>query len=103
AEPRGPPNPNHKPYDATTASVVRLLGCDASIVLSVLPMLLIASLWVPCDPPSLLINTEIAHSQLGPLCRSPAAEKHPWVIRTDGFVTRLCRVNAAGRPRRECR
>src|SRR5215471_11186533 len=59
AEPTCPAHPNHRPYDATTASVVRLygyallvLGCAASIVRSAVLMLLIASVKFPCDPPS---------------------------------------------------
>src|SRR5262245_60280451 len=59
AEPTGPAHLNHRPYDATIAGVVRLLGyallmlgCDASIVPSAVPIFLIASVRVPCDPPS---------------------------------------------------
>src|SRR5689334_5041236 len=55
-------HPNHRLDDATIAGVVRLLGCDALIVPSAVPMLLVASVKLPCDPPSYRIsrNSEVA-------------------------------------------
>src|SRR5215510_3692928 len=47
AKPTRPAHPNHKPYDATIAGVVRLLACDASILASAVPMPLIASVTLP--------------------------------------------------------
>src|SRR5262249_27002443 len=88
AEPTRPAHPNHTPYDATIAGVVRLLGRDALILPSAVPMLLIVFVTLPLILLLFLINTP---GLIGTVVLVPTTEKSLWVRRTDGFVTRLCR------------
>src|SRR5262245_15402910 len=97
AEPTCPPHPNHRPYDATIAGVVRLLGCDASILASAVPMLLIASVTLALILLLFLINSPCL---IGTAVLVPTTEKF-WVRRTDGYCYAALPFNAAERPRRE--